>query len=64
MLITGMNPTHANEGTNWESVHICPKCGQVINLAEIDLKTITTGIVECPRCEWIGPIEIEIIEAG
>jgi DNA-directed RNA polymerase subunit RPC12/RpoP len=46
----------------WESVHICSKCGYVINLAEIDLQTITTGIVECPRCEWIGPVEIQIAE--
>jgi hypothetical protein len=35
----------------------------VLNLAKIDLKTITTGIVECPRCEWIGPVEIQIAEA-
>lgn len=51
-----------SEMKGWESVHICSKCGYVINLAEIDLQTITTGIVECPRCEWIGPVEIQIPE--
>ena len=51
-----------NEGKSWESVHICPKCGHVINLAEIDLRTITTGIVECPLCGWSGRIEIQIVE--
>jgi hypothetical protein len=43
-----------SDKTRWESVHICPKCGYVLNLAEIDLKTVTTGIVECPRCDWSG----------
>jgi predicted RNA-binding Zn-ribbon protein involved in translation (DUF1610 family) len=57
-----MNPTPINESESWESVHICPKCGHVINLADIDLKAIATEIVECPRCEWIGPIEIEIAD--
>jgi hypothetical protein len=46
----------------WESVHVCPKCAFAINLAQIDLRTVTTGIVECPRCEWVGPIEIQIAE--
>jgi len=59
-----MNTGWANEASGLESVHICPKCGYVINLAEIDLKAITTGIVECPRCEWTGPIEIQIADTG
>jgi hypothetical protein len=33
---------------HWESVHVCPRCGHVINLAELDLRAITTGIVTCP----------------
>jgi hypothetical protein len=32
------------------------------SFSEIDLRTVTTGIVECPRCEWVGPIEIQIAE--
>ena len=59
---TQMDGISTNGTRSWESVHICPKCGRVINLAEIDLRTITTGIVECPRCDWVGPIEIQIAE--
>ncbi len=50
----------STENAQWESVHICPRCGHALNLAEIDLKTITTGIVECPKCHWEGPIEIKV----
>ncbi|RZU43661.1 hypothetical protein BDD14_5351 [Edaphobacter modestus] len=50
------------ERRHWESVHICPKCDHVLNLAEIDLKTITTGIVSCLNCDWSGPIEIQMID--
>jgi predicted RNA-binding Zn-ribbon protein involved in translation (DUF1610 family) len=58
-----MNPELNNERGPWESVHICPKCGLSVNLSQIDLRTITTGIVECSRCEWVGPVEIQIAEA-
>ena len=47
---------------NWESVHVCEKCGHRLNLADIDLMAITSGIVECPKCEWSGPITIQIID--
>lgn len=30
------------DGNTWESVHVCPNCEWVINLADIDLRTITT----------------------
>ena len=53
--------SHSEEGHGWESVHVCPNCKHVINLAEIDLRAITTGIVSCPRCEWAGKIEIQIV---
>jgi transcription elongation factor Elf1 len=59
-----MNPQtpNANDRKHWESVHVCPKCHHVLNLAEIDLRTITTGIVSCPNCEWSGPIEIQMLD--
>ncbi len=53
---------NSDEKRHWESVHICPKCEHVINLAEIALKAITTGIVSCPNCDWSGPIEIRVID--
>jgi hypothetical protein len=49
------------EGQHWESVHVCPSCSHTINLAEIDLRAITTGIVSCPHCEWSGAIAIKIV---
>jgi len=53
------NPNHP---AHWESVHICPRCGHILNLEEIDLKAITTGIVECPNCDWQGPVEIQVTD--
>lgn len=47
---------------SWESVHVCPKCGHVINLADLDLRAVTTGIVNCPSCDWSGQIEIQVID--
>ena len=47
---------------NFESVHVCPNCGLGINLADLDLRTITTGVVDCHRCGWSGRIEISIVE--
>jgi len=47
---------------NWESVHVCPGCGHVINLADLDMRAITTGIVTCPSCDWSGQIEIQIAD--
>jgi ribosomal protein L37AE/L43A len=52
---------HEQSDEHWESVHTCPKCSHAINLAAIDLKAITTGIVSCPDCSWSGPIHIQIV---
>ena len=32
-----------------------------VNLGEIDLRAISTGMIVCPRCEWSGPVRIEIV---
>jgi len=53
---------NSSNQAHWESVHICPRCGQIINLEQMDLKTITTGIVECPKCDWRGPVEIQVAD--
>jgi predicted RNA-binding Zn-ribbon protein involved in translation (DUF1610 family) len=58
----GPQPQEANEKKQWDSAHKCPDCGHVINLRDMDLKDVTTGIVACPNCEWLGPVEIQIIE--
>ena len=56
------NDTVRENGQSWESVHVCPNCGHVINLAGLDLRAITTGIVNCPSCDWSGQIEIQVID--
>jgi uncharacterized paraquat-inducible protein A len=47
--------------THWESVHRCSKCGCERNLAQLDLRETTTGIATCPRCEWSGQIDLQIV---
>jgi predicted RNA-binding Zn-ribbon protein involved in translation (DUF1610 family) len=58
----GVSDTAPENGRSWESVHVCPNCGSVIHLAELDLIAMTTGIVTCPSCDWSGQIEIQIID--
>jgi hypothetical protein len=39
-VVTG-KPSHSEEQQGWESVHVCPNCEHVIDLAEIDLKAVS-----------------------
>jgi hypothetical protein len=41
---------------------VCPECGLSIELKDIGLTEVTTGLITCPKCDWSGQIEIEIIE--
>jgi len=59
---TNVSSGDAQEGQSWESVHVCANCEQIINISEIDLRAITTGIVNCPTCDWSGQIEIQIVD--
>jgi predicted RNA-binding Zn-ribbon protein involved in translation (DUF1610 family) len=45
----------------WESVHVCPQCGFRIALAKLGLRSSTTGLVTCLKCDWSGPIEIRVL---
>lgn len=54
--------TVPENGQAWESAHVCPNCGHVINLAELDMQALTTGIVACPSCDWSGQIEIQVVD--
>jgi hypothetical protein len=31
-------------------------------MADFDLRAIATGIIACPKCDWPGPVTIEIVE--
>jgi hypothetical protein len=47
---------------DWEHVHVCAKCGNMLHPDEIELGSIVLGVITCPRCEWSGPINLQIIE--
>lgn len=47
--------------TGWEHAHQCPKCGFIVKATEIDLKSMATGVITCPKCETSGPINIQIV---
>jgi hypothetical protein len=51
-------------GRSWKSVHVCPNCDLVIDLAELDMTEVTTGILTCPSCDWSGRIEITVVDAA
>jgi hypothetical protein len=38
-----------NAVQSWESVHVCPSCGHIVNLAELDLRAIT--MVSLTNCQ-------------
>ena len=54
--------SNASKKKSWGSVHVCPQCRSTIRLDDIDLKAVTTRIVNCPLCDWSGQLEIEIVE--
>jgi predicted RNA-binding Zn-ribbon protein involved in translation (DUF1610 family) len=60
--IMSSSDTVPENGQAWESAHVCPNCGHVINLAELDMQALTTGIVTCPSCDWSGQIEIQVVD--
>jgi hypothetical protein len=62
VILMNSTPNNPLPNTQWESVHICPRCEHILSLEEMDLRTITTGIVECPKCQWAGPIEIQVTD--
>jgi uncharacterized paraquat-inducible protein A len=53
--------TEPRERSEWKSVHKCRKCGYELSLAKLDLYETTTGIATCPRCEWSGQIDLQIV---
>jgi predicted RNA-binding Zn-ribbon protein involved in translation (DUF1610 family) len=43
------------------SAHVCPQCGLAIDLKDLGLREGATGLVTCPKCDWSGPVTIEIV---
>lgn len=46
---------------NWEHVHRCPQCEHIIKADEIPHSAIATGVLTCPRCNYSGPINVQIV---
>jgi hypothetical protein len=44
------------------SAHVCPRCKFSIDLKDIGLRGAATGLITCPRCDWSGPVEIQIVD--
>jgi uncharacterized paraquat-inducible protein A len=55
-------PGHDRE-SRWEHAHQCSQCEHVVKGSEIPHQSIATGIMTCPRCEWSGPINVQIVPA-
>jgi transcription elongation factor Elf1 len=50
-----------NEPKKLKSAHVCPQCGFSIALENLGLRGGATGVVSCLKCDWSGPVEIQII---
>jgi ribosomal protein L37AE/L43A len=50
-----------DESKQIESAHVCPQCGTPILIENIGLREMTTGIITCPKCDWSGKINIQIV---
>lgn len=48
----------------WVSVHQCPNCHHSVDLGALDLGSVTSGVVSCPKCEWAGRIEIRVVDSS
>ncbi len=61
-----MQPKNSNGDSrrHQENVDVCPRCAVAVNLSQAALPTVTSGMIECPRCEWVGPVEIQVAEVN
>jgi DNA-directed RNA polymerase subunit M/transcription elongation factor TFIIS len=44
-----------------EHVHRCPQCGHLVKGDEIPYQAIVSGVMTCSKCEYSGPINIQIV---
>jgi C4-type Zn-finger protein len=56
-----MHATDIHSETNWEHVHRCPSCERIIKAAEIPHSAVATGVITCPKCDYSGPINVQIV---
>ena len=44
-----------------EHVHRCPQCGNLVKGEDIPYQSIASGVMTCPKCEFAGQINIQIV---
>lgn len=60
---TNGHPDQSESGvTSWENVHVCQTCGYAIDLSELGLGELTSGLAACKECGSSGQINVHIIE--
>ena len=47
-----------------EIVHVCERCGAKYKYDEVSEDVTFTGIVECTRCGYAGPLHVTIQAQG
>ena len=57
-----MNRPDTKSAAGWVSVHQCPGCGHAVELAAMNLRAVTSGIITCASCGRFGSIEIKIVD--
>ena len=57
-----MKKEHSNveAGTSLIHVHVCTHCGHPIRREEVDSRQVASGIFHCPKCDFDGPLNVEI----
>ncbi|MGP8185810.1 MAG: hypothetical protein ACLQKY_07030 [Terracidiphilus sp.] len=58
------NPRDKNEPKEWKSAHAYPQCGFSIARENLGLRGYATGIVTCPKYDWSGPVNIQIVDGS
>jgi ssDNA-binding Zn-finger/Zn-ribbon topoisomerase 1 len=53
-----------NEPKQLKRAHVCPQCGFSITLKDHGLRGRAVGIVTCPKCDWSGPVNIQIVDSS
>jgi hypothetical protein len=60
-LARQMDTTGIHAERTWEHVHRCPQCEHILKADEIPHSAIATGVITCPKCDFSGPIEVQIV---
>ena len=55
-----MSDEETNAERSLEVVHVCEKCGAALTYAQVSGDVTITGVVECPVCHYVGPLQVKI----